>query len=212
MSKFELHIVPVVVLVTASYSATVAAQVYQPNSLSSRPHASREVSSGDRSEPGTASVKRRISSDEAPALTGAIRVNPIEMVPLRGRPYVATSGEGRIHYFYENDRLVQEQIGDRDDETIVGDYVYDEHGRLDRIEYDDGIIISAKYGSYGQLDSLASNQGRTIGFGYCANQNGAIRAVTPTQNFLEFHSGVALLRLKYRPAWWPALMDRTEKN
>lgn len=145
-----------------------------------------------------------------------LRVNPIKIYNMLKRPYIATTAEGHIVYLYDDNVLTEERIIGSD---TVGKYTYGRTGRFERLDYSDGISIAASYGDAGELVKLTSSNGRSIGFNYHRNSGGAIRPVTPMENALEFHSAVALLRLKRQPVWWspPAtpmenLKDNEGKN
>lgn len=145
----------------------------------------------------------------SPVLNDPIRVSPIQMYNVLGRPYIAETAEGKILYLYEEGRLLEEHI-DTGPSTIVGQYQYDRSGRFARLIYSDGMVITPSYGSDGELVSLASNRGRSLGFHYYRNDEGAISSVSPISTFLEFHSAVALLREERVPEWWrkPAPIDK----
>lgn len=137
-----------------------------------------------------------------PVLTSPLRIVPLKMYNMLKRPFIATTAEGRIVYFYRNERdLIGERIvGPNTD--VIGKYTYARDGRFERIDYSDDITITATYGNDNELVKLTSSTGRSIGFAYNRSQSGTIRSVTPTQNALEFHSAIALLRQKQAPDWW----------
>lgn len=167
--------------------------------------------SGEGRKTLTEPVKRAIplpGAPNSPVLNTPIRVSPIQMYNVLGRPYIAETAEGKILYLYEEGRLVEEHI-DTGPSTIVGQYDYDRSGRFARLTYSDGMVITPTYGSAGELVSLSSNRGRTLGFYYYRNEEGTIASVSPISTFLEFHSAVALLREERMPEWWkrPAPMD-----
>lgn len=137
-------------------------------------------------------------SNGAPTLE-RIKFDPVQLHTWGDRLLGATRDEGVIQYVYEGNRITQEEIGPTG--QIEGNYRYDRQGRLDRIEYTDGTSISAKYGGNNELLALTSNEGRSVGFQYTRTFDGQVNAVTPTESSLQFHSAVAVLRMKKLPHW-----------
>lgn len=210
MSKWNLTFVAIAAFTVASQ--TIATAQIQQRSLA-QPTPLVPTSTPE-------SAKRRLPSPgtgDTPVLKSPIRINPIQMYNLGGKPFLADTADGQVYYLYEGENLVEEHIGHGDD-MITGRYTYGRDGRFEALTYSDGITISAKYGNDSELLMLTSGSGRSIGFSYRRNDAGAISVVTPTRNFLEFHSAVALLRLKRPPHWWPnaeptgRLMDTKNKG
>lgn len=141
-----------------------------------------------------------------------LRIKPLkEFVSLDGqKPLIAETSEGPLYYDFNEEGHLESEVLGQYGKYIVGRYYYDRHGRFDRIEYTDGSVIAGRYCANGKLCALYSNQGRGIGFTYREGKDGYTRDVSPTENSYEFHSAVALLRLKQPAPWWPETMEHAE--
>lgn len=200
MSKWKRAFAASAVLACANLSAATA-QVRQPMPLPPLPYPENSVKQA-MPLPGTPGAPMPVLK--------TLRVKPLKMYNMMKRPFLATTAEGHVAYLYRNDNeLAGERIvGPNTD--VVGKYIYARDGRFERIDYTDGTSISASYGDANELVKLTSSSGRAIRFSYHRSHDGTIRAVTPTANALEFHSAVALLRLKQEPVWWRAPVPAME--
>lgn len=133
-----------------------------------------------------------------------MRFNPVHLHWLGGRLAGITRQEGDFDFQYGGNQITHES----NDKNLQGRYVYDRDGRFDRIEYNDGVSITAQYGDNNELISLTSTSGRTIGFYYDEQAESPISSVTPLENSLEFHSAIAVLRMKKMPIWMGMLQEK----
>lgn len=211
MSKRKLSIVAIALLTIASQSV-VTAQVSRARPIQHQLMSPSMPEPQIQQQVKVAPVKRQMSqpgTEDMPVSQAPIRINPIQMYNLARKPFMAETEEGQVVYFYEGERLIEEHIG-HGEEMIVGQYRYDRYDRFEHLVYSDGISITAKYGSRGELLTLTSGSGRAVGFHYPVNEEGQISVITPSRNFLQFHSAVAILRLKRQPYWWPATIPPLE--
>lgn len=133
-----------------------------------------------------------------------MRFNPVQLHRLGGRLSGITRQEGDFDFQYSGNQITHES----NDKNLQGRYVYGRDGRFDRIEYNDGVSITAQYGNNNELISLTSTSGRTIGFYYDEEADSPISSVTPVENSLEFHSAIAVLRMKKMPIWMGILQEK----
>lgn len=160
-----------------------------------------ELPSAHAALPSTQPLRQRMpapGSEGTPVST--IRINPVTVYAVGNRPDSKETNEGQVLMFYADGQLASERIVDS---RVVGRYLYDRNGRFDRIEYDDGIVITAQYEGDEELRTLTSYNGRTIAFAYREAADKSIGKVTPTnENNLQFHSALAILRMKEVPFYW----------
>lgn len=202
------NVLTAVVLLANCYALSATAQVSKAVPSSTISQRNVGLAPAPISTPKSTTVRRQISKpgvESTPVSKAPIRLNPIQLSNLAGRPFMANTVEGQLLYVYdENDEyLVAEHVGTGPN-MIVGHYTYDRHGQFEKLTYSDGVTITATYNAKGKLAKLTSEAGRSIGFHYYENDAGETDQVTPTKNSLAFHSAVALLRLKDQPYWWPA--------
>lgn len=159
-------------------SATATAQVHMPQATTQIAH----------KMPG---------AEELPVLkTQKMRFNPAQLHRFGGRLDAVSRQEGDFYFRYDGTRITHESsLG-----SLEGRYSYDRSGRFDRIDYNDGTSITAVYGTNNELIGLKASSGRTIAFQYI-EENNSPSNVTPTENSLEFHSAVAVLRMQRLPLW-----------
>lgn len=195
MSKWKITGILLVMLTATSYGSVASAQVRTPfpTMPATQPVPLPEKATQTPPQPGPTRHKMPLPPAQAP-IPDVIRYDAAMLIHLRGQLVGAMRGEDAVSFKFENGVLTQETIAGQD--TVRGDYKYDRHGRLDRVEYSDGPTIQAHYGSQNELQSLTSDNGRTIRFSY-RDGIGDGSSVAPASK--HFQGALALLRMEKLP-------------
>lgn len=210
MSRWEPVIFAAIIL-AASYGPPATAQVRTVTAQPTpRPMPLPEKTSETRPQPQNGPANHRMPLPQKMPALDRIPYVATTMVILRGELVGSLRDEGAVAFKFENGAITHERILSKvGNQEVHGDYKYDRQGRLDRIEYDDGVIIQAHYGNQNELQSLTSDSGRTIRFAYEDGIGGG-SSVAPTSK--HFQSALALLRMKQLPQVLTTPLDQLLRN
>lgn len=205
MSNWNTTIICVALLVATGYSPVATAQVRAPFFAEPVQQPVPLPQTPPPSPPSKGPVGHKMPLPDATPTLDVVRYKAASMIRMRGELVGALRADGAVSFTFENGAIKQEDIAGK----ARGDYKYDRHGRLDRIEYSDGPTIQAHYGSQNELQSLTSDNGRTVRFHY-GDGVGDGSAVAPTT--IYFQSALALLRMQDLPHVLTTPLDQLLRN